>query len=348
MPIATVAIDLATDVFEIAAADQSGKVIERRRLTRATLEPYVSRLQGVHVVMEACGTAHYWGRKFEAMCLRVSLLPPRYVRPYVRRSKTDRADATALLEASRAADITPVRVKSTEQQGLLSLHRIRSAWIGTRTARMNMLRALWREFGFCPGVGSKSALPAMRRQLAQDAFPIPSSLRTVMLQVLGELEEINARVADIEGQLHEIASQSAVCQRLQTIPGIGLITSTAFAGAVGDIHAFKCCRQFACWLGLTPLERSSGSVRHLGPITKRGDTYLRTLLVHGARAVLYSADAARRAGRPLYALRDWSLRVQARAGHNRAAVAVANKLARIVWATWCRDCDFGFRSPKAA
>lgn len=347
MLIATVAIDLAKDVFETAAADQSGRIVERRRLTRRTLESYVSRLRGVHIVMEACGTAHYWGRKFEAMCLRVSLLPPHYVRPYVRRNKTDRADATALLEASRAADITPVRVKSTEQQGLLSLHRIRSAWIRTRTARMNMLRALCREFGFCVAVGRRCALLALKRQLAQEASPIPRPLRTVMLQVLEELAELNARLANIEGQLHEIASQSVVCQRLQTIPGIGLITSTAFAAAVGDIHAFKCCRRFACWLGLTPSERSSGSVRYLGPITKRGDTYLRTLLVHGARAVLYSADAARQAGRPLDALREWSLRVLARAGHNRAAVAVANKLARIVWATWWRERDFRFHSPRA-
>jgi transposase len=346
MPIATVAIDLAKDVFELAAADETGKIIERRRLTRCALERYLEGLQEVHIVMEACGTAHYWARRLGTMKLRVSLLPPHYVRPYVRRNKTDGADALALLEASRAGDIFPVRVKSTEQQGLQGLHRVRSAWIATRIARINMLRGLCREFGISVPVGAKRGLAALRQNLAE-VSPVPSGLRNMMLQVFKELDEIDGRLTELEGRLREVASQSDVCRRLQTIPGIGLITSTAFAGAVGDISIFKCCRRFSSWLGLTPRERSSGSVRRLGTITKRGDAYLRMLLVHGARAVLYSADAARRAGRPLDALREWSLRVRARAGHNRAAVAVANKLARILWATWRHQRDFDGRSSQS-
>ena len=348
MPIATLAIDLAKDVFEIAAADETGKIIERRRLTRCMLERYFDGVHGVHVIMEACATAHYWARRFSAMKLRVSLLPPHYVRPYVRRNKTDTADATALLEASRASDITPIQVKSIEQQGLQGLHRVRSAWTTTRTARINMLRGLCREFGISVVAGAKPGLTAIRQQLAQENSSVPNCLRCMLLQVLRELDEVDVRLTEIEARLREIARQSVVCQRLQTIPGIGLITSTAFVGAVGDISTFRCSRRFASWLGLTPRERSSGSVRHLGSISKRGDGYLRRLLVHGARAVLYSADAAQRAGRPLDALRDWGLQVRARAGHNRAAVAVANKLARILWATWRRQRDFEFRSPRPA
>jgi transposase len=348
MCVTTVAIDLAKSVFELAAADESGKVIERRRLSRVQLNRYFENLSSVHVVMEACGSAHYWGRRLGERGMRVSLLPPHYVRAYVRRNKTDRADATALLEASRANDITPVQVKSLEQQGLQGLHRIRSAWRATRTDRMNTLRGLCREFGINAPLGLRRGLAELRRRLAEDDCPIPQFLRAAMQQLIQELRALDAQLIEIEAQLAQIANQSAVCQRLQTIPGIGLITSTAFAGAVGDIGSFRTARRFASWLGLTPREHSSGNIRHLGSISKRGDSYLRMLLVHGARAVLYSANAAQRAGRPLDALRAWGLQVRGRSGHNKAAVAVANKLARIVWASWQRQRDFEFRLPANA
>jgi transposase len=346
MPIAIVAIDLAKDVFELAAADETGKIVERRRLTRKMLERYFADLQGIHVVMEACGTAHYWARRFGNTKNRVSLLPPHYVRAYVRRDKTDRADATALLEASRANDIIPVQVKTTEQQAIQGLHRVRSSWRATRTARINMLRGLCREFGIPAPRGAKQGLAELRKQLLQESSPVPISLRASMIQVLQELEAIDGRLIEIDGQLRAIAKQSAICERLQKIPGIGLIASTAFAGAVGDITVFRSARRFASWLGLTPREHSSGNLRRLGAISKRGDGYLRMLLVHGGRAVLYSADAAKRAGRPMDALRAWGLQVRARSGHNKAAVAIANKLARILWASWRRQLDFEFRAPR--
>ena len=169
-----------------------------------------------------------------------------------------------------------------------------------------------------------------------------------MLQrILDEIRELQGRIRQLETELAAIAEQSDVCQRLQKIPGIGLLTATAFAGSVGDIGTFRSPRRFASWLGLTPREFSSGNVRRLGTISKRGDGYLRMLLIHGAKAVLYSADSARRAGRPLDALREWGVRVRTRSGHNKAAVAVANKLARIVWASWYRQRDFEFRQPNS-
>lgn len=345
MSIVTIAVDLAKTVFELAAADGHGKIVERRRLSRAQFERYFENRECVHVVMEACGSAHYWGRRFEAQGMRVSLLPPRYVRAYVRRNKTDSADATALLEAARASDIVPVRVKSVEQLGLQSLHRIRSCWRATCTARINTLRGLCKEFGIIAPLHSRG-VAELRRRLAEDDVGIPEFLRFTMRRMLGELDEIEERLQEVEAQLPEIAKHSTICQRLLTIPGVGLIVATAFAGAGGDIASFRSARHFASWLGLTPREYSSGNIRRLGSISKRGDRYLRMMLVHGGRGVLYSGAAAVRAGRPLDALRAWGMRVRDKCGHNKAVVAVANKLARILWATWRYQRDFESRPPR--
>lgn len=343
----TVAIDLAKNVFELAAADEAGKIVDRKRLSRSQLRRYFENCSPVHVVMEACGTAHYWGRWFSERGMQVSLLPPHYVRAYVRRNKTDRADATALLEASRASDIIPVRVKSVEQQALQGMHRIRSAWRATLTDRINCMRGLCREFGIVAPLGARRGFAELVQQFASENSAIPAIIRIVLQRLVEEVRAIQERLRQLEVELTAIAEQSAICQRLQKIPGIGLIAATAFAGSVGDISSFRSPLRFASWLGLTPREFSSGNIRRLGAISKRGDGYLRMLLVHGARAVLYSADCAQRAGRPLDALREWSIRVRARSGHNKAAVAVANKLARIIWASWYRQRDFEFRRPSS-
>lgn len=341
----TVAIDLAKNVFELAASDAEGNIIERKRLTRGQLQRYFENRAPVRVVMEACGTAHYWGRWLTERGMEVALIPPLYVRAYVRRNKTDQADATALLEASRARDIIPVRVKSVEQQALQGIHRIRAAWKATVTARINTLRGLCREFGVSAPVGVERGLAELTRQLADDASGIPAAIRTVLQRLVEEIRATQERLLQVEAELATVSARSEVCQRLRTIPGIGLIAATAFVGSVGDIRTFRSARRFSSWLGLTPREYSSGNVRRLGSISKRGDSYLRMLLVHGGRAVLYSADMAKRAGRPLDALRAWGLRLRDRCGHNRAAVAVANKLARIVWASWYRERNFQFRPP---
>lgn len=345
----TIAVDLAKNVFELAVADGLGKVTERRRLSRIQFELYFQNRESAHVIMEACSSAHYWARRFEGLGHRVSLLPPHYVRAYVRRNKTDAADAMALLEAARASDILPVRVKSPEQQGLQGLHRLRSAWRATRTDRINLLRGLCREFGVIAPAGTRRGFAQLRSQLADDeGQAIPAALRVAMQRVLGEIDELDERILEVEAQLSQIARQSPVVTRLQTIPGIGLIAATALAGAVGDMTSFRSGRRFASWLGLTPREYSSGNIRRLGSISKRGDGYLRMLLVHGARSVLYSGAMSARAGRPLDALRAWGLRLRDQCGHNKAAVAVANKLARIIWATWRHERDFEVRSPGVA
>jgi transposase len=343
----TIAIDLAKSVFEVATADVRGKITERRRVTRLQLQRYLALQSGAHVVMESCGTAHFWGRWCVDHGLTVSLLPPLYVRPYVRRNKTDQADATALLEAHRASDIKPVPVKSIEQQAIQGLHRIRSRWMTTRTARINALRGLCREFGVAAPVGSKRGLAELTARLNDEGSEIPMLLRPMLQEIVAEIHTLAERCRAVEIQLAELSEQSTDCRRLLTIPGIGVLRATAFVGAVGNIRNFRTCRMFASWPGLTPREFSSGNTRRLGAISKRGDVYLRMLLVHGARAVLYSARMAERARRPLNTLQAWGLKLLGRGGHNRAAVAVANKLARIVWSSWTRQRDFIFQPTLA-
>jgi transposase len=341
----TVAVDLAKNVFELAVANEHWRVIERCRRSRGQLERWFANRQVEMVVMEACGSAHHWARWLGARGIAVKLLPARYVKPYVRRSKTDAADCLALLEAARSVDIVPVRVKSVEQQALQGLHRIRSGWMGARTARINTLRGLCREFGLAVPPGARTGLATIGRALADDHSPIPLLVRSTMKLLLEEIRSLETRIAALERELTELASQSQACRRLLTIPGVGLLTATAMVAAVGDIAGFKSARHFACWLGLTPREFSSGDTRRLGRISKCGDTYLRMLLIHGARAVLRSAVVATRAGRPLDRLRQWALQVQARTCHNKAAVALANKLARIVWTTWRHGENFQPREP---
>jgi len=341
----TVAVDLAKNVFEVVVADGNGRVVERGRFTRAQFERWFANREVGVVVMEACGSAHHWGRWLGAKGIAVKLLPARYVRPYVRRNKTDAADCVALLEAARAVDIMPVQVKSAEQQALQGLHRIRSGWMAARTARINTLRGLCREFGLVVPPGARTGLESMARTLADEHSPIPGLVRGTLKLLLEEIRLLEARIGQLERELAQVVLRSPSCQRLLTIPGVGLLTATAMVAGVGDISGFKSARHFACWLGLTPREFSSGDTRRIGGISKCGDTYLRMLLVHGARSVLRSGVVASRLGRPIDRLRQWALAIQKRTCHNKAAVALANKLARIVWATWRHGQDFQHRAP---
>ena len=329
----TVAVDLAKNVFELAVADHHWKIVERHRLTRGQFERWFANRAVGLVVMEACGSAHHWARWFAGLGIEVRLLPPRYVRPYVKRNKTDAADAAALLEALRCADIAPVRIKSVEQQALQSLHRTRSLWMATRTSRINALRGFCREFGIVIAPGSRVGVEQIARVLADPHSAIPALLRATLPLLIEEIRLLEARIAHLETQLTAAARQSPACTTLLSVPGIGLLTATAMVAATGgSVAHFKSARHFAAWFGLTPKESSSGATRRLGRISKRGDRYLRMLLTHGARSVLRAASVAQRAGRPLDALRQWALAVQARANHNKAACALANKLARICYA----------------
>jgi transposase len=333
----TIGIDLAKDVFEVAISERPGQVTQRRRLTRRQFAAFVETLgPATTVVMEACGSAHYWARRCQARAAQVRLLPAQHVRPYVRRNKTDQADAAALLEAHRCAAVHAVPVKTVEHQALQTLHRVRQQWQTTRTARINLLRGILREHGLVLPTGAGAL--ARRVTAVLDDAALPLLTQTTLRWLLDELRMIDAQLVQMDRQILMLARTHPVAVRLQQIPGIGPLTATALVGSVPHIGAFRRARHFASSLGLTPRERSSGGTRRLGGISKRGDRYLRTLLTHGARSVL--AWAGRH---PASRLHQWGQQIAARRGLNRAASAVANKLARIVWAIWIREEDFAPR-----
>jgi transposase len=330
----TVAVDLAKSVFQLAVADSTWKVIESHRLTRSQFERWFQNRDVSLVIMEACGSAHHWARWLNGMGIEVKLLPAAYIRAYVKRNKTDAADALALLEAARASDIVPVRVKSVEQQALQAMHRTRSLWMATRTSRINALRGFCREFGLVIPQGARTGVEAISRVLADPGSPVPSIIHRSMQLLVEEIRLLEARVAQLEHELTALAKQSPACTTLLSIPGVGLLTATAMVAATGgSVSHFKDARHFASWFGLTPREFSSGGTRTLGRISKRGDRYLRMLLTHGARSVLRAATVARNVGRSIDGLRSWAMAVQGRTNHNKAACALANKMARICYAT---------------
>jgi transposase len=343
-----VAVDLAKNIFELAVAGSDWRIMQRQRLARSKFLSFFVHLAPCEVVMEACGSAHYWARRICALGHTVRLLPAHYVKAYVRRNKTDKADAGALIEAARCAEIREVPVKSVEAQQIQSLHRLRSQWMSTRQRCVNTLRGILREFGFAIPLGVNVAKTQIGLALGDTDTEIPAALRTTLAEMFQEIAILEEKILTVERQLNALTRTDVRVQQLREIPGIGALTSTALRAIVGDIHRFPSGRHFASWLGLTPNERSSAEKRRLGKISKQGDVYLRTLLVHGARSALLAAHRALRAGRPLDRLRWWALECERQRGHNKATVALANRIARIVWATWKYERPFdGNWSPEA-
>jgi transposase len=337
-----VGVDLAKSVFQLCVADGAWRPVESQRLSRSQFERWFANRAVARVVMEACGSAHHWARWLTGLGIEVTLLPARYVRAYVKRNKTDAADAAALLQAARCADLHPVRIKSVEQQALQALHRTRSLWQADRTRRINTLRGYCREFGIPIAQGARLGLEQIARVLAEPRSGIPELLRPTMVLLVEEVRLLEARIGALERDLAALVRRSPACTTLLSIPGIGLLTSTAMVAATsGDVTHFHDARHFASWFGLTPREHSSGSHRQLGRISKQGDRYLRMLLTHGARSVLRAATAAQAAGKPVEGLRAWALQVQARSNHNKATCALANKLARICYACLRDHAPYG-------
>jgi transposase len=231
-------------------------------------------------------------------------------------------------------------VKTVEQQQVQSLHRLRSQWMSTRHRYVNTLRGILREFGIIISLGVRAAKSQIGAALVEADNELPDGLRPILTQMLDEIRSIEEKILSIERELTVLSRLDERVQQLREIPGIGLLTSTAIRATVGDIQRFPSGRHFASWLGLTATERSSAEHRRLGKISKKGDVYLRTLLVHGARSALLGAHRAQRCGRPLDRLRRWALDCERQRGHNKATVALANRLARIVWATWKYERPF--------
>ena len=337
-----IGVDIAKAVFEVAVSDRPGRVVRTARLRRGQFLEFFAQQPAARVLMEACGSAHHWARRIEQLGHRVILLPPHQVRPYVKRKKTDSTDAKGILEASRNEDIHPVPIKSVSQQVLTSLHRMRQGWMAERTARLNALRGLLRELGVFIPVGAENVVPTVWALIEDADSEVPDALRFVFAEACQEIREIEARVKQVERQIQALAEQLPAVAHLLSIPGIGLLTATALVAFIGDVQRFPSGRHLASYLGLTPREFSSGLRRYLGRISKRGDGYLRTLLIHGARSVLHHARTQQQDR-----FRSWAIKLSKTHVHNKAAVAVANKLARIVWAVWSRQQPYRQLPPAA-
>jgi transposase len=330
MEITTIGLDLAKNFFQVHGIDATGAVIVRKALRRSQMLPFFSKLSPCLVGMEACGTSHYWARELIRMGHQVRLMPPAYVKPYVKRGKTDANDAEAICEAVTRPTMRFVVVKAAEQQAALSIHRSRELLVKQRTQLVNMIRGLLAEFGIDIPRGLERALLMARRIADGEAPDVPAEAIKVVLTLSQQVLEIHVRVREMERDLQRWHRGNDLSQRLATIPGIGPIGASALAASVTDPHQFRSGRQFAAWLGLTPLQKSSGGKERLGRITKMGDKYLRKLLIVGMTSLVRRAKYKPETVDPR--LVNWLSRKPVRV----ATVAMANKAARVVWAIMTR------------
>jgi transposase len=322
----TIAVDLAKSVFQVSIANQAQRITDRKRLTKPQFQRFLAQQPPSNVVMEACATAHYWSQYAEQFGHHTKQLHAFYVRPYVRRNKTDAADADALVRANQDPHLLPIPTKQPYQQALQGIHRIRQQLIQTRTSRINLARAILAEFGISLARGAGGIVERLSLQTDQ----LPVVIQASFSEVIEDIRQLKMRQATIDKQLKEIAKADQVITLLMTIPGVGVTTATALVASVPDINIFKKSRQFAAWLGVTPREHSSGNTRRLGRISKQGNEYLRTLIVHGARSAILQA---RRAQEPS-ATQRWILELEKTKKLNVVTVALANKMARALWAIW--------------
>jgi len=326
MSIKTIGLDLAKNVFQVHAVNERDGIVLRKQLRRDQVAPFFARLEPCLIGVEACGGAHFWAAKLTALGHRVKMMAPQFVKPYVKTNKNDSLDAEAICEAVARPNMRFVPVKSPEQQSVLALHTTRESFVHARTAQANQMRGLLMEFGIVVPQGIRH-LPERVPALIEDASSdLPGRFRLLMHRLLVHLKELDRQVGELEREIQLWHRDSEVSKRLETIPGIGPITASALVASAGDPSNFKNARQFAAWLGLVPHQNSSGGKTQLLGISKRGNVYLRCLLIHGGRALVELARTRPdRAG-------TWLGRLAARRHHNVAAVAMANKNARLAWA----------------
>ena len=330
MKITTIGLDLAKSIFQVHGIDASGQVVVRKSLRRAQMLPFFAKLPSCLVGIEACGTSHHWARELIKLGHEVRLMPPAYVKPYVKRGKSDAADAEAVCEAVTRPTMRFVPVKSPEQQAALSMHRTRDLLVKQRTQIVNMIRGLLAEFGIDIAKGLGRAL-LMARQIVDGKAPdVPIEAARMVGMLSQQALDIDTRLCQIDRDLLVWQRGNDVARRLMTIPGIGPVGATALAASVTDPHQFRSGRQFAAWLGLTPLQKSSGGKERLGRITKMGDKYLRKLLIVGMTSLVRRAKHNPRTIDPRLA------NLLARKPVRVATVAMANKTARTIWAIMIR------------
>jgi transposase len=332
--ISVLGIDIAKRGFHVVGMNEQGQIGLRKRLSRHDLMPFIATLPPVLIGMEACGGAHYWARRFREHGHEVKLMAPQFVKPYIKSNKNDMRDAEGIGEAVTRPTMRFVPTKEVDQQDIQALHRVRERLIGARTALVNEIHGLLHEYGIVVPKGvSKFRQTVIGKLEAEKAKLTPLS-QEMFGKLIDEFAVLEKQLAYYQETLETVATTHPECQRLMTIPGIGPLTATALLAAVSDASAFKNGRQFAAWLGLVPRQHSTGGKERLLGISKRGDSYLRKLLVHGARTTI------RWVGRKTDRRSQWIRQLVERRGKNRTAVAVANKNARIVWALLTSHQDY--------
>lgn len=319
-------IDLAKNSFHVYGVDAGGRKVISKKFSREKLIAYLINLPGCTVAMEACAGAHYWARQLHSYGHEVKLIAPQFVKPYVKSNKNDAADAEAICEAVQRPNMRFVAIKEIGQQDIQSIHRMHSLVVGWRTAQSNQIRGLLLEYGIAVPVGRSNLLTRLPEILEEAENGLTALFREELFWLYRELRHLEERIAHYDAKIDRIARSDEPMRRLQTIPGIGPKIATALAAAIGDIHAFKNGRELAAWLGLVPRQHSTGGRSTLRGMSKRGDIYLRQLLIHGARSVLQTVD--RKSDRTS----RWASRIKARRHPNIAAVAMANKVVRIAFA----------------
>ena len=327
-------IDIAKRIFHAVGMDNRGNVVYRKRLSRHDLLPFIAQLPPVLIGLEACGGAHYGARCFCAYGHEVKLMAPQFVKSYVKANKNDRRDAEAIAEAVTRPTMRFVPAKDVDQQDIQALHRVRERLMGERTALVNEVHGLMHEYGIVMPKGVAKFRQAVVEKLESEQDKLTPLSQEMFGKLVEEFVALEKQLAYYQEKLEALATTHPECQRLMTIPGIGPLSATALVAAVSDASAFKNGRQFAAWLGLVPRQHSTGGKERLLGISKRGDSSVRKLLIHGARVTL------RWVGLKTDRRSQWMRQLLERRGKNRTAVAVANKNARIVWALLTSHQDY--------
>lgn len=340
--VSTIGIDLGKLCFYVCGMNKQGKVLMRKKLYRSEFLSYMGEQPRCLIGMEACAGAHHWGRELKALGFEVKLMPPQYVKPYVKTNKNDVNDAEACAEAVTRESMRFVSVKSEFQQELNQLHRARERLVGNRTAITNEVRGFLAEFGVVFAQGRNKLAGRVQEFLLDSKCQLPPMCKRTISRLLEELSRLEDEIKQYDKDLRGISKEHPSCEQLMTIPGIAEVTATAIVASVGNVEHFKNGRQFAAFLGLVPRQNSTGGKDKLGRISKRGDVYIRKLLVQGAHAVM------QRLGDKNDKKSTWLRELSKRRGTCRAAVALANKNARIAWALLARGEDYKISSEVKA
>lgn len=334
MKVTRIGIDLAKQIFQVHGVDEQGKKVLRRQLRRHQLLAFFSNLPVCLIGMEACGSSHHWARKLTELGHEVRLMAPQFVKPYVKGNKNDANDAEAICEAVSRSNMRFVPVKSVEQQDILALHRVRSGLVGQRTAKVNQIRGLLAEYGVVVRQGVDQLRRAVPVILDNADNGLSADFRLILMGLREDLVYLDDRVSELDRSIQKLANQNAAARRLQTLRGVGPITATALVAALGDGHQFERGRDASAWVGLVPGQHSSGGRDRMLGISKRGDPYLRTVLIHGARSVVKTAHDKQDG------LSRWVQSLCARRNKNVATVALPNKTMRMAWALLTQGTEY--------